>query len=71
MRMCSNKNSNTSKSTKKIYKVKSTTWMIYSYFQLCSIDWFWGELEIYEEEIQLDSKKEWEQGMKEQMDFLV
>jgi hypothetical protein len=30
-----------------------------------------GEPECYEEEMQVDTKKKWEQGMKEEMDSLV
>ena len=30
-----------------------------------------GELESYEEAMQVDTKKKWEQGMKEEMDSLV
>ena len=30
-----------------------------------------GEPECYEEEMQVDTKKKWEKGMKEKMDFLV
>jgi hypothetical protein len=29
-----------------------------------------GELECYEEAMQVDTKKKWEQGMKEEMDSL-
>jgi hypothetical protein len=31
----------------------------------------YGELECYEEEMQVDSKKKWEKGMKDEMDSLV
>jgi hypothetical protein len=30
----------------------------------------YGELECYEEAMQVDNKKKWEQGMKEEMDSL-
>jgi hypothetical protein len=30
-----------------------------------------GELECYEEAMQVDAKKKWEKGMKEEMDSLV
>jgi hypothetical protein len=30
-----------------------------------------GELERYEELVQVETRKKWEQGMKEDMDFLV
>jgi hypothetical protein len=30
-----------------------------------------GEPECYEEAMQVDMKKKWEQGMKEEMDFLA
>jgi hypothetical protein len=31
----------------------------------------YGELESYEDVMQVDTKNKWEQGMKEEMDFLV
>ena len=44
--------------------------MILSFIVLFIVDWF-GEPEFYEEAMQVDTKKKWEQGMKEEMDSLV
>jgi hypothetical protein len=40
-----------------------------SFFYLLLIDS--GELECYEEAMEVDTKKKWEKGMKEEMDSLV